>query len=272
MQRTLYTPTMIDTFRACKKAYTLAFLQNSLETESLSFICKQFLLRVLSQINKGKITTVSQLQKYMGQYWPAHQLDSKSDREAVTKAFLFVYKTLLRYLAKPYRPAGGRIVGVALNIRARVPNAKVYVEDTFDLILWFQNEQRLEFVDFTMQSLKNFDPAWPGTTILVKKYLAEKLKTRWPYKKLSVRFERLGLQDYPAVIANPEESIYRLHWTERVKNLEEMQALENEEMGNKPFRDSLWQPHEKCRHCETIMARLKKQQYLIEESEYSMTA
>src|ERR1700722_7974437 len=163
MHKTLYTPTMIETFRACKKAYTLAFLQNNLETESLSFICKQFLLRVLSQINKGKITTVSQLQKYMGQYWPADQLDSTSDREAVTKAFLFVYKTLLRYLAKPYRPAGSRVVGVALNIRARVPQAKVYIEDTFDLILWYQNEQKLEFVDFTMQPLKNSDPAWPST-------------------------------------------------------------------------------------------------------------
>ncbi len=65
----------------------------------------------------------------------------------------------MRYLAKPYRPAGSKVVGVALNVRARVPNVKVYIEDTFDLILWFQNEQRLEFVDFSLQPLKNFNPA-----------------------------------------------------------------------------------------------------------------
>jgi hypothetical protein len=272
MHKTLYTPTMIDTFRACKHAYLLAFLQNNIETESLSFICKQFLLRALSQINKGKITTISQLQKYMGQYWPADELGSASDKEAVTKAFLYVYKSLLRYLAKPYRPAGSKVVGVALNVRARVPNVKVYIEDTFDLILWFQNEQRLEFVDFTLQPLKNFDPAWPSTEVLVKKYLAEKLKTRWPYKKLSIRYERVGLQDYSPLIAKPEESIYRLHWAEIVKNLEDMQTLERQELETHTTKHSLWQPHDKCRHCETILARLKKQQYLLEDSHYSMTA
>ena len=272
MHRTLYTSTMIETFRACNNAYKLAFLQNSLETESLSFICKQFLLRVLSQINKGKITTVSQLQKYMGQYWPADQLGSKSDREAVTKAFLYVYKTLLRYLAKPYRPNGSRIVGVALNIRARVPNAKVYIEDTFDLILWYPTEQKLEFVDFTMQPLKNFDPAWPSTTVLVKKYLAEKLQTRWPYKKLSIRTERLGLQDYASLIASPDESIFRMHWSELVKSLEQMQALEKEEIDNHSSKKMLWQPHENCKHCQAITSRLKKQKYLLEANEYYMSA
>ena len=272
MQKTLYTPTMIDTFRTCRQAYLLAFLQNDLETESLSFICKQFLLRALSQINKGKITTVSQLQKYMGQYWPAHQLGSASDKEAVTKAFLYVYKSLLRYLAKPYRPTGSRIVGVTLNVRARIPNVKVYIEDTFDLILWFPNEQRLEFVDFTMQPLKNFDPAWPSTEVLVKKYLAEKLQTRWPYKKLSIRYERIGLQDYSPLIAKPEESIYRMHWAEIVKNLEDMRAIEREQIESSSTKHTLLQPHDNCRHCQSILARLKKQQYLLEDNGYSLSA
>ncbi len=272
MHKTLYTPTMIDTFRACSKAYKLAFLQNDIESVSLSFICKQFLLRVVSQINKGKITTVSQLQKYMGQYWPADQLDSSSNREDVTKAFLYVYKTLLRYLAKPYRPAGSRIVGVALNIRARIPQAKVYIEDTFDLIVWYPNEQKLEFVDFTMQPLKNSDPAWPSTTVLVKKYLAEKLKSRWPYKKLSIRTERLGLQDYTPIITNTEESIFRLHWTELVKSLEQMQVLENQEMEGKGSKKALWHQSHECRHCQTIMSRLKKQQFLLETDEHYMSA
>jgi hypothetical protein len=272
MQKTLYTPTMIDAFRACKHAYLLAFLENNMATESLSFICKQFLLRALSQIHKGKITTVSQLQKYMGQYWPANQLGATRDKEAVTKAFLYVYKSLLRYLAKPYHPAGSKVVGVALNVRARVPNVKVYIEDTFDLVLWFPQEQRLEFVDFTMQPLKNFDPAWPTTEVLVKKYLAEKLQTRWPYKKLSIRYERVGLQDYSPLIAKSDEAIYRLHWAEIVKNLEDMQALERDQIENNSSKHALWQPHDKCRHCESILSRLEKQKYLLEDSGYSLTA
>lgn len=271
MQKTLYTPTMIDTFRACRRAYALAFLQENIETESLSFICKQFLLRALAQINKGRITTVSQLQKYIGQYWPAHQLGSASDKEAVTKAFLYVYKSLLRYLAKPYRPAGSRVVGVALNVRARVPNVKVYIEDTFDLVLWYQKEKRLEFVEFTMQPLKNFDPAWPSTEVLVKKYLAEKLHTRWPYQSFSVRYERIGLQDYPPVTVKPEESIFRLHWAELVKSLHEMQTLEKQEMENAINRQIIKEPHN-CRHCEIISSRLKKQQSLIEANDYSLSA
>ena len=77
----------------------------------------------------------------------------------MTKAFLYVYKTLLRYLSRTYRPTGSRVVGVALNIRARVPHVQVYIEDTFDLILWYPAERKLEFVDFTMQPLKAADPS-----------------------------------------------------------------------------------------------------------------
>ncbi len=135
MHRTLYSTPMIETFRACKRAYALTFLKSRPEPESLSFICKQFLLRAIAQINRGKITTVSQMQKYIGQYWPAERLGNHHSREAVTKAFLAVYKTCLHYLANPYRPQGSRVVGIALSVRARVPHVQVYIEDTFDLIL-----------------------------------------------------------------------------------------------------------------------------------------
>ncbi len=107
--------------------------------------------------------------------------------------------------------------------------------------------------------------------MLVKKYLAEKLKTRWPYKKLSIRYERVGLQDYSPLITNPEESIYRLHWAETVKNLEDMQTLERGQIENNSTKN-LWQPHDKCRHCDIILSRLKIQEHLLLSDHYSMTA
>jgi hypothetical protein len=271
MHRTLYSTTMIETFRACKRAYALTFLENSPEPESLSFICKQFLLRAVAQINRGKITTISQMQKYIGQYWPAERLGNKYSREAVTKAFLSVYKTSLHYLAKPYRPAGSRIVGVALSVRARVPHVQVYIEDTFDLILWYPAEKKLELVDFSAQPLKAADPSWPCTALLVKKYLAEKLQTRWPYKRLAINSQRLGLQDYAPDFASLDESINRLHWPEVIKDLEQMKVLENKEFEDVELRQLVQRPHEKCRHCQIISSRLHKYQF-EQEGELYLTA
>lgn len=271
MHRTLYSTTMIETFRACKRTYALTFLQNRPELEGLSFICKQFLLRALAQVNRGKITTISQMQKYIGQCWPADRLGHKYSKEAVTAAFLSVYKTLLRYTAKPYRPPGSRIVGVALSVRARVPHVQVYIEETFDLILWFPAERKLEFVDFTTQSLKVADPSWPSTPLLVKKYLAEKLQTRWPFKKLVINQQRLGLLDYPPHFVTVDDAIYRLHWTEVVKDLEQMRTLEDKELDDIEIRQLIQRPHEKCRHCQIILSRLNR--YTIgQEEEFSLTA
>ncbi len=265
MHRTMYSTTMIETFRACKRAYALTFMQNRPEPESLSFICKQFLLRTVAQINRGKITTVSQMQKYIGQYWPADRLGHRYSREDVTKAFLSVYKSSLHYLAKPYRPAGSRIVGVALNVRARVPHVQVYIEDAFDLILWYPAERKLELVDFTIQPLKAADPSWPCTALLVKKYLAEKLQTRWPYKKLAINRQRLGLQDYAPDLASLDESINRLHWPEVVKDLEQMRVMEDKELEDIELRQLIQRPHEKCRHCQMASIRLHQYQSGQEE-------
>ncbi len=51
-----------------------------------------------------------------------------------------------------------------------------------------------------------------------------------------------------------------------------MQVLERQEIENASAEHSLWQPHDKCRHCESILSRLKKQQYLLEDNGYSMIA
>ncbi len=268
MHRTLYSTTMIETFRACKRAYALTFLESRSEPESLGFICKQFLLRMVAQINRGKITTISQMQKYIGQYWPADRLGHRYDREAVTKAFLTVYKASLHYLAHPYRPQGSRIVGVALNVRARIPHVQVYIEDTFDLILWYPNERKLELVDFTTQPVKAADPSWPSTALLIKKYLAEKLQTRWPYKKLVINNQRLGLRDYSPDFASLEESINRLHWPEIVKDIEQMRILEEKDSEDIELRQLLQKPHDKCRHCQIASSRLHRPHSTPEEELY----
>ena len=96
--------------------------------------------------------------------------------------------------------------------------------------------------------------------MLIKKYLAEKLQTRWPYKKLSINFQRLGLVDFPPMVVNLEESIYRLHWSELVQDLEQMQRLEDEEISGKGGQHSSWPSHDKCRHCEAIISRMHPDQ------------
>ncbi len=115
----------------------------------------------------------------------------------------------------------------------------------------------MELVDFTTQPSKTADPSLPGTALLVKKYLAEKLQTRWPYKKLVINTQRLGLIDYAPSFATLDESINRLHWPEVIKDLEQMRLLEDKELEDIELRQLMQRPHEKCRHCQMLSARLR---------------
>src|SRR5215467_13141926 len=118
MDRTLFTPPMIETFRACRRAYQLAYVELRERKEPANSICKRFILRALAEINRGRLTTVSQVQKYMGQTWPVEKLGPD---EAV-KAFLFAYKTLTNSVISRYKPDQSRVVGVSLRVRARIPH------------------------------------------------------------------------------------------------------------------------------------------------------
>ncbi len=231
MHRTLFTPAMIETFRSCKKAYELASIKftNGGAPVRASVICKKFILRALAEINRGKLDTVNQVQKYMGQNWPVEKLEDQiGEKEKATRAFLFAYKSLIKYVSKPYKPRDAQVVAVALKVRARIAHVRVYVEDTLDMVLWHPSEKRLEIVDFQLQPLKPFDPAWPSSSVLVKYYLAEKLKTRWPFEKLTMTSYRVGTQDFHPISINLEESMYRLHWSELVKTLDEMKEDKSE--------------------------------------------
>src|SRR5262245_60113747 len=140
MHRTLFTPSMIETFRLCKRAYELAFVRYANRSYQMrpSVLCKQFVLRALADINRGKMVSVHQVQKFMGQHWPIDKLnDQAGEKDNATKAFLYAYKTLNRYVSNPYKPNGAEVVAVALKVRARIAHVRVYVEDTIDLVLWY---------------------------------------------------------------------------------------------------------------------------------------
>lgn len=260
MHRTLFTSSMVDTFRTCKRAYMLASTQyrDGSVKGRLKSICKRFILRGLAEINRGRLVTVNQVQKFMGQTWPAEKMNSSiGDKDKITRAFLFAYKALTGYVVKPYRPEGAQIVAVAQRVRARVPHLRVYVEDTIDLILWYPKERRLELVDYLVRPIPHMDPAWPTPEVLIKHYLAEKLKLRWPYEKLTISFVRAG-KEFQSASTQLDDRIFSVHWAELVKTLEAM----------KNSTDTPVQCSDDCETCATLCPQSKD----LTVSEFSLTA
>jgi len=252
MDRTLFTPAMLETFRACKRAFKLAFQSESISSShnarvSPSATCKRFVLRGLADVNRGRLASPSQVQKFMGQHWPLEQLhDQPGGKDSATRAFLYAYKTLLRYQNNPYKPAGSEVVAVATKVRARVPGQRLYLEDVFDLILWYPNEKRLELVIFHLKPLRKNDPSWPAPATLVRQHLADRLKVRWPFEKLTLTMVKVGPSENKDLSIELEESLYRIHWPEIIKNLEEMKDLGHvEDHGSEP-----------CVYCKAIESRM----------------
>ena len=263
MHKTLFTSSMVETFRTCKRAYRLASMQyrDGSAKAHLKSICKRFILKGLADINRGKLTTVNQVQKFMGQSWPADKLSVYiEDKDKATRAFLFAYKTLTRYVGKPYKPEGAETVAAALRVRARVPHVRVYVEDTIDMILWYPEERRLEMVDYQVRQLPHFDPLWPSPEALIKQFLADKLKMRWPFEKLTLTFIRVGVEDYQPISITLDEAIFRLHWSELVQTLEEMKTAQE------PYGSC----ETDCQHCTTL--EQKELSDLRVQEPFSMTA
>jgi len=228
MDRTLFSPAMLEAFRACKRAYLLAYGHENVASRaaSASAVCKRFILRGLCQINRGIVSTPSQLQKFMGQYWPLDKLsDQPGGKDSATRAFLYAYKTLLHYSSAPYRPEGAEVAAVALKVRARVPNWRIYIEDVFDLVLWYPQEKKLEIVLFQLKPVRGQAVQWPSPSTLVRQHLAERLKVRWPFEKLQLTLIKVGPGEMKESSTPLEDAPYRLHWPEIVKCLEEMKDL-----------------------------------------------
>jgi hypothetical protein len=237
---------MVEIFRSCRRAYEIAYSRFSNgQSGSAPATCKRFILKGIAEINKSKISTVNQVQKYMG-HWPVEELERQfGEKEINTRAFLFACKTLSKYVNSPYRPQGSQVVAVGLRLRARVAHVRVYVEDTIDLVLWYPEQKRLELVDFQTQPLKRLDPTWPTTSMLFKQYLAERLQIRWPFEALALTYCRV---ETDAVTTNSvtldSTSSSRLHWEEMVATLEEMKRPPGAEP--RPCSQALGQD---CKYC-----------------------
>ncbi len=229
MDRTLFTPAMIETFRACKRAYELAFLKSheSAVGQKLSTLCKRFLLKAIAEVNRGKIKTVNEAQRFIGQHWNSLKIENDAAEDLQTKsvqAFRFAYRALTAYVARPYKPANTEIVAVNTTMRARVPHAAVYLEDVFDLILWHPEQKVLEVVDYHLNPLKSFDPSWPAPSILIKQFLCEKLRSRLPFETIRLTFVQIQSQGQQINSVDLDETVYRLHWPNIVETLSEMKS------------------------------------------------
>jgi hypothetical protein len=259
MDRTLFTPPMIETFRVCRRAYQLAFLSGrepSKEPLRLSTLCKRFLLRALCEINRARLTNMAQVQKYLGQNWPAEKLAAEDDAQAQERsiqAFRFVYRILGHYISNPYKPKGSEVAAVSLKVRARISQSKAYLEDTFDLILWHPETRTLELVDFHLSPLKPFDPAWPASTLMIRHFLAQRLKVRWPFEKLVLTFCQLHSDGLTPVTIELDEAVVRLHWPEVLKTIDEMKS--EEEFA--PHRSAMCK---RCHFLSTCLAMGPKQE------------
>lgn len=252
MDRTLFTPPMIETFRVCRRAYQMAFLKGGEagpEKTKTSTLSKRFLLKALAEINRGRITTVCQVQKFLGANWPGDRLSlnaSSAAQEENIQAFRFVYRVLTSYIVRPYRPEKAQIAAVNLKVRARIPHSHVYLEDTFDLVLWHAETRSLEFVDYHLHALRPFDPAWPSASLLVKQFLAERLRSRWQFEKLAVTFCQVKPEALVTTSVDLDEAVYRLHWPELLSTVEEMKDPED----YAPHRNAL------CKRCQFLSACL----------------
>lgn len=231
MHRTLFTPSMVETFRACKRAFGLAFSHYSSDSglAPVTTTARRFILKGLAAINKGRLNSVNHVQKFAGQNWPLDKLTRPSPmQERNTRAFIFAYKVLTHYVNQPYKPQGAVVVATALSLRARIAHVRVYIEDVIDLVLWHSEEKRLELVNFQTQPLKRLDPFRPAPSLLFKQYLAERLKIRFPYEKLTLTVCRVGINELETKsIELIDSSTYRMHWQEMVRTLTAMKETPN---------------------------------------------
>lgn len=248
MNRTLFTPAMIETFRVCRRAYQLAFTGGSQAQPrrlKMSTIAKRFMLRAIAEINRGRCPDMPAVQRYIGQHWPTQDMALASDssgQDDVISTFRFAYRALGSYVKSPYKPKGSSVAAIGLKVRARVPHIKVYLEDTFDLVLWYPSTKTLELVDFHLNQLKPFDLSWPSDTLLVRHYLAQRLRVRWGFDKLVFTYARIGEEGYQSRRFSLDDAVCQLHWIKLSEKLEHMKEPED----YAPQRNPL------CKHCQFL--------------------
>ncbi len=250
MDRTLFSPSMIDVFRGCPLAFSQAFkryTESGGGGSSLSSLTKSFVKRGLAEINRSQVTTVNQVQVFVGQRWPLEKLEKQGiNGDKVVRAFLFGYKTLYSYVRQPYRPTGAEVAAVSLKVRGRAATARVYLEDTFDLVLWYPVERHLEIVDFQIKVSKASPRKENCGSMVARHFLIKKLQTRWPY--LSVSSTTVSLSE-------TGKTIVRIPLNDEVLE-REWQEIENDLGLMKVEREI--PPHsvrDECDYCDALMTR-----------------
>ena len=247
MDRTLFFPFMLDTYKACRRAYKLAQKKFSSRNQagsnsrSLSSICKQFVRKGVSEINRGKIRNNNQLQLFIGQHWPVEELEKHGfSQDQIARSFLYVYKTLLYYVRCPYIPEDAEVVASGQKVRAKVHQARVYIEDTIELILWYPEKQHLEIVDFRLQLPQKVLLKQPRPSHLARHFLANKLKIRWPFKTLSITTIKLTPKGMYSNEIELLEDTFNNNWDDIVRDLQDMKtpSSNEEEEGEEPHKRS----------------------------------
>ena len=245
MDRTLFSPAMIETYRACPKAYEMAFIKPRGEADKLklSTVTKRLLLRAFTDVNRGRTKTVAEAQRFIGQQWSALKIEADAPENVHSqsiRAFRFAYRALNAYVSKPYRPAGSEVVGANIKLRARIAHSRAYIEDVFDLLLWHPQDQTLEIVDYQLSNIKPFDPAWPSPSTLIKHFLAERMQARYPFKKIRLTYAQILASGVNYQSIELDEAVFRLHWPMLKDTIEEMKSA-----AALPA-----QPSDLCRRCE----------------------
>lgn len=249
MDRTLFSPSMIDTFRACKRAFELAVSSYTSQPtkRNVPSLCRQFVRKGIAEINRGKIMTPGDVQTFMGRHWPLEQVEAcNADPDSVARAFLFCYKILMSYARAPYRPAGAEVVAVALKARSRVAHVRVYLEDTFDLILWYPKTRHLEIVEYQLRSQRQFSSSWPTVSAQVKRFLCERLRVRWPFESVSITTLKMQPNGMSATSTSIDDSIFKAHFEEVVRDLESMKS---------PTDRGQHSNEEHCKYCQSLTTR-----------------
>ncbi|MBP7861211.1 hypothetical protein KA183_05980 [bacterium] len=235
MDKTLFLPSMIEAFSLCRRSYIASMksfqnrtqsAQSNTNSQGISLL-KQFVKKGIAEINKGRVTTSHHVQAFSGEYWPLEQMENQNfNQDQTTRLFLYSYKLLMSYVRKPYKPQGAQVALVGQKLRAKVPGAKVYLEDTFDLILWYPDTRTIEIVDFRLRpsSIANLNSA--SAYILARQFLADKLRSRMHFQNLVMTTCLMGQNSMQVESIKVEDS--NLHnennWKSIVDSLTEMKS------------------------------------------------
>ncbi|MDX2107807.1 MAG: hypothetical protein SFY67_15500 [Candidatus Melainabacteria bacterium] len=235
MDKTLFLPSMIEAFSLCKRSYIASMksfenrtqrLQGNSNSQGISLL-KQFVKKGIAEINRHRVTSSHHVQAFTGEYWPLEQMEKQNlNQDQTTRLFLYSYKLLMSYVRKPYKPQGAQVALVGQKLRAKVPGAKVYLEDTFDLVLWYPDTRTIEIVDFRLRpsSIANLNSA--SAYILARQFLADKLKTRMHFQNLVMTTCLMGQNSMQVESIRVEDS--NLHnessWQKIVDSLIEMKS------------------------------------------------